>query len=217
MQSVGELMPLTEFLSAIREGGPLVVPPPAPQQAEDPRQLMSVIEQIDADARLEIAGLAPELAPAVTTWAARMFYNACQFQVYRDVDADEVRGGLAMPCPAKPSPAVCYSADLVFRHLHDVWSLARGIAREDPLVEALAALARAWPLSSVGIPNLGKVDVAAFIHHPALRRLYADRIIARADSSRLDSPAVIEAVRGAVGAFPEIAPSLAKHLEPQPA
>jgi hypothetical protein len=217
MQSSGDPMPLTAFILAIAEGGAVTVPPPAPEQPDDPRQLTSAIQQIDAAARLDIAGAAPDLAPGVTAWAARMLYRACQFQVYRDVDADDVRRGLAMPCPAKPSPSVCYSADLALRHLPDVWSLARGIAREDPLVEALVAIARAWPLSSVGIPDLGKVDVSAFIHHPALRRLYADRIIARGDSSRLDHSAVIDAVKEATGAFPEIAPALAKHLEPQPA
>ena len=185
------------------------MPPPGRDEREDSRQLSSAIEQLDAQARLDMPAIAPDLAPDVTAWAARVLYRACQFQVYRDVDGDEVRRGFALPCPAKPSPPVCYSADLVLRHLYEIWSLACGIAREDPLVEALAALARAWPLSSVGMPNLGKVNVSGFTNHPSLRRLYADRIIARGDSSRLDHPEVAEAVREAIGAFPDIAPSLA--------
>jgi hypothetical protein len=207
-------MPLTAFILAIGEGGPITVDPPGTDGPHDPRGLASAIEQLDVHARLDLPGTAPDLAPDVTSWAATMLHRACQFQVYRDVDADEVRRGLALPCPAKPSPSVCYSGDLVLRHLHEIWSLARGIAQEDPLVEALVELARAWPLSSVGIPNLGKVNVSAFIHHPALRRLYADRIIARQDSSRLDNPEAADAVREAIGAFQEIAPSFVT-LHPQ--
>jgi hypothetical protein len=115
---------------------------------------------------------------------------------------------LAVPCPGNPSPSVCYSADLSLRHLPDLLSLARGIAADDPLVGGMTSLARAWPLSSVGVPGIEGVDASPFLPHPALRQLYVDRIIDRADGSRLADPAVREAVREAVGDFLNLAPKL---------
>jgi hypothetical protein len=91
--------------------------------------------------------------------------------------------------------------------------LARGISEEDPLVTGMLALARTFPLSSVGVSGIDNVNIDAFIAHPSLRRLYADRIIERDDVSRLSHPAAREAVREALGAFPELAPKLAAALE----
>jgi hypothetical protein len=171
---------------------------------------------MDAAARAEVAYEAPALVMDVARWAAERLYQACQFLVYRDVEAEVVRAGCVVVCPARPSPDVCYSADLVLRHLGEVYALARGVAREDPLVEGLLKLAREWPLSSVGMAEVGTVDVSAFVGHAGLRRLYVDRIIERGDRSRLDHPLVVAAVREAVGAFPEIAPGMleaeAKHV-----
>src|SRR6185437_12009000 len=106
-------------------------------------------------------------------------------------------------------PQTCYSADLAFCFLPDLIKLARGIAEEDPLVTGILALAKNFPLSSVGVAGISDMNIDAFIAHPTLRRLYADRIIEREDHSRLGHPAAREAVREALGAFPELAPKLA--------
>jgi hypothetical protein len=208
-------MSIASFLNAIRDGNAAAVPPRAPI---DKRELAAgdVIETFDFVARTELAYDAPRLVPEVARWAAERLYRACQFLVYREVEADEVREGCAVPCPAVAavSPDVCYSADLILRYLPDVFALARGIAREDPLIDGLRSLARAWPLSSVGMPEVREVDVSAFIDHPGLRRLYADRIIERNDRSRLGDAAVATAVREAIGAHPELAPSIWAALAP---
>ena len=206
-------MALTEFLSSIRERGAVIVPaPPAPDQRLDDPTAVAVLQQLDAAARLDIAGDAPPLHLPTAHWAAAILYRACQFLAHRDVDANAVKQGLTIPPPAKPSPDVCYSADLLLRHLPDVWSLAKGIASEDPLIDSLLLLARQWPLSSVGIPLTGHLDVSPFMHYPSLRRLYADRIIARNDVTRLTHPQVRDAVSEALGDYPNLSPALAAAL-----
>jgi hypothetical protein len=208
-------MSIASFLTAIYDGNAATVPPRAPVDEREWTAASDVIETFDFVARTGLAYDAPRLVPVVARWAAERLYRACQFLVYRDVEADEVREGCAVPCPvAAVSPDVCYSADLILRYLPDVFALARGIAREDPLIDGLRGLALAWPLSSVGMPEVGEVDVSGFIRHPGLRRLYADRIMERNDRSRLGDAAVVAAVREAIGAYPGLAPSIWAALAP---
>jgi hypothetical protein len=76
---------------------------------------------------------------------------------------------------------------------------AAGVAERDPLVEHLRDLCRAWPLSSVGVPDLGDTSVDGFIDDACLQRLYVDRILAQKDKSRIGDERVGEAVRAAIG------------------
>jgi len=208
------MVSISLFLKAMGEGGVVTVPPVGEGLARgDEGEVRAIIKAMDAGARAEVAYGAPALVMEVARWAAERLYRACQFLVYREVEAELVRAGCAVACPGAASPEVCYSADLVLRHLGEVYALARGVAREDPLVEGLMALARAWPMSSVGMAEVGRVDVSGFIGHAGLRRLYADRVIEAEDVARLDHPAVVAAVREAVGAFPEIAPGISKAVK----
>ena len=97
--------------------------------------------QAERDDRLPLV-TAPRLVPEVATWAAERFYRACQFLVYREADADQVRAGCAVPCPAAAAPEVCYSADLIFRCLPDVFALARGKEGKPALVVVWGAVGR---------------------------------------------------------------------------
>ena len=210
-------MSLPAFLTALHENVRVRVTI-VPDKTPDARaHAETKLRELDLLARAELAGDAPEFRPDAALWAATALHQACQFLIFREVSAETVRAALAVPCPETPSPAVCYSVDLSLRYLPDLLALARGAAEDDPLNVGLLALAKAWPLSSVGIKNLPPSDIAAFIAHPSLRRLYADRIIQFADRSRLDDPRVLEAVREGIGAFPELAPALAADLKTQEA
>ena len=208
-------MSIASFLTSIRDGSAVTVPLGGPVDEREQAAVSDMLATFDFVARTELAFGAPRFVPEVARWAAERLYCACQFLVYREVEADEVGAGLAAPCPAGAiSPEVCYSADVILRYLPDIFALARGIAREDPLIDGLRMLARGWPLSSVGMPEVGEVDVSAFIGHAGLRRLYADRIIERNDRSRLGDAVVDAAVREAIGGFPALAPSMCAALAP---
>lgn len=169
--------------------------------------------ELDEVSRPEMAFDPPALSVPVAAWGISILHVACRALVFRDMDARAVRGALSRPCPQPTSPQACYSADLALRYLPDVIALARGIAPDDPLVGGLMDLARQWPLSSVGVTNIGDVDVAPFIDHPSLRQLYVDRIIERADVGRVSHPLVGESVRASLGGFPRLAPKVAEALK----
>lgn len=201
-------MSALQFVEDLMDAGRVRVP----SSAAVPAQLTEAMHALDRIAAPELAFEPPQLVAPAGEWALLVLYRACQALVYRQMEAEDVARELARPCPTPLSPAACYSVDLAFRVLPDILSLARGIAEQDPLVEGLMALARAWPLSSVGIKGVGEVDVAPFIRDASLRRLYVDRIIERGDHSRLNHAGVREAVREAIGAYPQLVPNLSPAL-----
>ena len=146
-------------------------------------------------------------------WGAMAVFRTCCFIAHRDAPADLIRGVLEQPCPASPSPSVCYSVDLTMRFMPDFVRLAKAASEQDPLVPVLVTLAHQWPLSSVGIPQIEPTDVSQFIDDDCLLRMYIDRILAKKDSSRLQHPKVRDAIRGAIGLHRELAPELASSLD----
>ena len=205
------LPPDSAFLGLLTKGQIVVgAPPSIPDSAE----FAAVLEQLDQTARMELAGTPPQLDPAAGIWALRQLYRSCQFLVHREVDPQEVAIALAEPCPSTgPSDSVCYSVDLAFSYLIDVISLARGIAPGDPLVHGLLGLARAWPLSSVGISDVGPIDISDFVNNSSLLQLYVDRIIQHKDISRLYDPRVAEGVGRSLGIYNSLASEVAAALK----
>jgi len=190
-------MSAVEFVTALLEGDGRVRVGVEPLAVSE---LPGAAGVLDRAVRPTLAFDPPPLSLPAAEWAILLLHRACQALVYRDIDGQAVRAGLALACPVRPSPRACYSVDLAFQFLPELLSLARGIAEQDPLVEGLRKLAAAWPLSSVGVRDLSDdLDVTAFIDEPSLRRLYADRIVERKDLLRLKHPAAREAVREALG------------------
>lgn len=167
---------------------------------------------VERQTRLEVPGEPPLFHLPAACWAAQMIYHACRFVVFRDTGEQEVGHALSVPCPAGQEASRHYSVDLTFHYLPDLIRHARTASPDDPLVNHLLAWAAAWPLSSVGVPGVGAVDIGGFAGHPALLRLYVDRIVARGDLARLSDPRVREAARGALGLFPELAAEVAAAL-----
>ena len=207
-------MNLPDFLTQLAESGVAVVT--ADEALEPGGGVDEIVRAWDAVQRGEMAGTAPELIPAAAEWAAVRLYRGCQALVCRELPPAEMQAMLREPCPAQASAAADYSVDLLFRFLPDLVALARRVSRGDPLVEELLALARAWPLSSVGIEGVGAVDPARLLAHPGLRQLYVDRILATGDAARLNDDTVRTAVKTALGAFPELAPGIAAAMNPAP-
>jgi hypothetical protein len=125
--------------------------------------------------------------------------------VYREIDVAMLARRFAVVCPPAPAASRHYSVDVVFRLLPDLWGLARAVSERDPLMNHLRTLATAWPLSSVGVPNVVECDVSVIRGHASLLRMYADRVIAWQDVSRLDDPRVRATIREAIGHFDTLA------------
>lgn len=207
-------MPLKDFYVSLRDTGTVDVDSADDPSLDEIQELKAVLRELDRLTRLELPGTPPPLSMAAVSWAAVTFYRACQFLVFREVEGDEVEATLSRPCPEPLSPACVHSVDLVLRRLPDVVALARGLAPRDPLVEGLVELAHAWPLSSVGIRDLGPVPpdrLEPVMAHPCLRQLYIDRILGTDDSSRVDRPDVSRAVECTLGFYPELSPRMAMH------
>jgi hypothetical protein len=93
-----------------------------------------------------------------------------------------------------------------------LFQIARHLSNADPLIEQIKLIAAAWPLSSVGIPELEGLHLDSLIGSPALRRMYADRIIAAGDSSRLGDEQLDDVLRGDLGIHRDLAPDIAGKL-----
>jgi hypothetical protein len=201
---------IVQFWTSLHEGGHVLVDPVglSPQD----QRLAAAIKEIETQWRLELAYVAPSLLVPVAIWGVEQAYRACQYLVFRETEPQVVQAGMQTPCPLPPSPSVCYSADLGLRLLPDLFRQAKAASPDDPLVTSIRQLAQQWPLSSVGIPDVGEVNISAFIDDACLRRLYADRIIERADAPRLADARAAEGVREALGNYPQQAPALAAAL-----
>jgi hypothetical protein len=211
-------MSLRLFLTGLWTSGQATVGAYAPLNTSELDEARSTLAELEASARLELPGQPPPFDPAAAVWAAVRLYRAAQLAVFRDLGEEVVKSELSGPCPYPLTPAVHYAVDLTHRYLPGLLALAKRAARNDPLVDRLHEWGRSWPLSSIGIPNLGPVDIAGFAEDPCLLRVYADRILAAGDAERLADPRAAEAVRAAVGIHSELAgklaPLLARPAEP---
>jgi hypothetical protein len=203
---------LALFVKALAEEGRAVVSPePLANHSPD---AVEVLRQLECIARDEWGAELPPFSPEAALWAARLVYQLCQFTVCRDLGVEQISAACRESCPAARSPETDWSADLTLRHLPKLLQLARHLSEGDPLVQELMRLAAAWPLSSVGIAGLENLSLGSFIEHPALRRLYVDRIVAAEDISRLNDSRVNDLLQADLGIHHELAPTLASKLYP---
>ncbi len=186
--------------------------PEEPELSEADR----VLAEFERGYRLEMPGRPPEFLPPAGRWAGLQFYRGCQFAVFRHVGAEAIAACLAAPPPFPATAAAHYSVDIVFRFLPSLMQHAVSAAESDPLIEHLRSVCRQWPLSSVGVAKLGIGKVSEVFDHPSLLALYADRIIATKDLTRLEDCRVRAAVETALGMHGELAPEIAQALSGDP-
>jgi hypothetical protein len=203
---------LASFVHALANDGRILVSAD-PVSADE--STLAALRELNQRAQTELAGEAPSLAADAALWATELLYQICQFSVCRDIGEAQIVSAFAKECPAPRCPDPDWSADLLFRHLPSLFRLAQQLSNGDPLVQELKKLAAAWPLSSVGIPDLPGLNLDTFIIHPALARLYADRIVATADKSRLGEPRIDDLIRTDLGLHHELAPEIARKIFPK--
>jgi hypothetical protein len=205
-------MGLSAFFRALVDTGRVGVDPYRPTIPRDEwTETDSLLREYDATRRRDFPGDAPPLVVDVAWWATEQFYRACQFAVYRDLDAQALTAVLSVDCPAAEPAARHYTVDLVYRFLPDLLRLAKSAAEADPLCDRLREWAAQWPLSSVGAGGIKQIDpeaLAVVCEHPGLLRVYVDRILATGDVSRLAEPRVRAAVQVALGMHGELAPTI---------
>jgi MoxR-vWA-beta-propeller ternary system domain bpX4 len=216
MQSNETLSPdpacsLALFLRSLMADGRAVVWTEQPSEGTD-QDLVELLAEWNARAAVDLASDPPEFSSPAALWATRLFYQICQLVMFRDLGGEKVTAVFATPCPELRGPRTDWSVDLLLRHLPGLFQLARHLSNADPLLNELRGLASAWPLSSVGVPDLTDLQIDTFITHPALRRLYADRIIAAADGTRLGDPRLDDVLRADLGIHRDLAPGLVGKL-----
>lgn len=205
---------LARFLVSLADHGHAVVDstPPEPDDAE----ALLVLRQVAERATEDIGESPPDLDPAAAVWAARRLYLAARAVAIPDLDAATTIDPSLPLCPSPRSPATDWSVDLSFRHLPDLIRLARARNIADPILQPLLDLARNWPLSSVGGGEPAD-SLDSFLGHPALFRLYADRVLAENDISRLGDSRVAARLQADLGLHTGLAPRLVPYLFPSPA
>jgi hypothetical protein len=201
------------FLQQLYESGQVTVPFSG-QPFDSASDAAAEIAAFDRAARLEFPGEAPVLAPEVAEWAAVRFAEICRLLVARDLGEEEITKVLAVKCPGTPSAETDYTADLFFRRLPALADFVERLSPGDPLVRHLGKFAEEWPLSTPGMKiSVSPERVGSFVAHHGVLRLYADRIIAAEDLTRLGQrPEVDAALREAIGGHPELCPKLAEAL-----
>jgi MoxR-vWA-beta-propeller ternary system domain bpX4 len=209
-------MDLASFLGELFEHGRVRVPRTTPESS--PGDLLAadrVLREAEHVRRLEFPGSPPDWHAESAGWSAEMFYRACQLAAQRDAAPALLKSALGAPCPNAPPASRHYSVDLVFRFLPDLYKLASGVAKEDPLLAILDGWAMDWPLSSVGVKVSATLSLDALLADAGLFRWYVQRIIARRDVARMTHPAVFDGVRAALGSHIDLAPELAACLAAQ--
>ena len=202
---------LAGFLKLLAEEGRAVVAPvPFPDGGDV--EALAVLRAVDELARNELALDAPPFSEGAALWAARLFHQLCLFTVCRDISAESIATACSTPCPVSRGPDVDWSVDLTLRHLPRLFQMARHLSNADPLVQQMKQIAAAWPLSSAGITGLENLPLDSFIAQPALRRLYADRVIASGDVSRLGDGRFDDLLRADLGMHRELAPVVSATL-----
>ncbi|HTV40089.1 MAG TPA: hypothetical protein VMF08_05920 [Candidatus Sulfotelmatobacter sp.] len=178
----------------------------------DDADAIPLLQQLDGLARDELALELPPYSPEVALWAARLFCSLSRFVVCRDISEEQIKSTCKAACPEPRGPQTDWSADLTLRHLPNLFRLAHHLSNADPLVGEMKKIAADWPLSSVGIDGLENPRIDSFVEHPGLRRLYADRIIAAGDVSRLADSRAGDLVKADLGVHHELAPAIAAKI-----
>ncbi len=197
---------MTAFVSSLGTDDEVVVTPFDGEQIIFDASCVETLRQLDSAQRAELGDQLPPLNQMAAEWAAAQLYQACQLLVCRDVASEVVSRTLAQPCPVPRNESVDYSVDLFFRFLPDLLTVARRLAPADPLTNALLEWAKTWPLSSVGVSAGTELATGAFSGNSALMRLYADRVVERRASDRLNDLQLRKVLRADAGLFPELIP-----------
>jgi hypothetical protein len=153
-----------------------------PPDADDVRDVQSVLRRAFAEYRLEVAGPPIDFDPDAAMAAALVMARGCWFVVSRDESPEVVEAVLA-PLASPKTAAGHLSIDLTLRYAATVYRRANAQNPEDELPARLAETLRGCPLSGV-LADIADAPIGdlTFAGHRGLELLYAERL---ADHFRL--------------------------------
>ncbi len=204
-------MNITPFLEQLWNSGRVVVRESDEGEPDDLEEATERLKQLEPAWRDTLASTAPEVDWPAAIWALQQVHQAARWIALRTYDVTTLQAARDSLPTQTITPSVIYSVDLTMRFLPDLVRLGQTPADDDPLPPKLLQWARAWPLSSVGIPCQGSLherQVSVILSHESLKLLYIDRIIHREDTQRLDDARVADAVREAMGLHTSLSPAL---------
>jgi hypothetical protein len=184
-------------LDLLTHGKVILVPEIIPFSEEDKQETNFLLQSFY---RFDVRSMpleAPDFHEDAALWAAQYLCRALQFVMVRNHEAELIQLELK-PYTGKMDADVVYSADLVFRHLPEVFRLAKGISPNDVLVKNLLETAKQFSFSAVGMEIL---DGNPIPENRSLAIEYADRVIAARDRKLAAEPQCNLQVQAALGGY----------------
>lgn len=169
--------------------------------SNDSAAVARLLESWHGEAVLDLPGAPLAFHPVAAQWGARLLFRAACLVAYRELGESDIARWLQRdPMPDAADPAAHFSADLCLRHWADLHRMARARSEDDPLVKVMHALAANFPLSAPGMERAVDFSHPVF-RHAGLAQLFAERSLARADTTCLALPEIDRLVRSKLGAY----------------
>lgn len=192
---------LNQFLSDLKESGKVELASEInPFTAEEKIAAQHLLQRFHQEASLHFPGEAPAFDPAAALWAAEYLYRSIQFILLRHLDEQAFKEHL-LPWDKSQSPAVVFSADLCLQYLPLLFSFAKGLSPEDPLLQELKLTASNWPFSGFSIALAKPEAEELLLSHPGLVIAYVDRIIAKKSKAKAQEAHIQPLIAVALGNY----------------
>ena len=217
-------MSYPKFLEKLLETGTVAIETPERPSDGDVERGVTILQEFEANWRLEWAATPPGFSPTFASWAGESIYRACQLLVYRNLPVEPPWASHSPEAAEDDKPRQHYNVDLTFRFLPQLWRFTHRETESDPLTEIIRDWCFCWPLSSVGANDLAdsgsvlsddtaefgepnqladkaRFPIQEFWSHPSLTQGYVDRIIEHKDRTRVgpETPEVAERILAVAG------------------
>lgn len=153
---------------------------------------------------MDLPGPPLEFHGEAALWGAVKLFQAACMTCFRDVGAMEVEHLMtATDMPDAENPAAVFSADLCLRYWPDLHRMARARSEDDILVVCMRSMAERFPFSAAGL-RVRADPGHVVMRHPGLRQMYAERLMAQADTAGLAAPGLRDFILSKLGLHPDV-------------
>lgn len=188
------------FIRTLLFDGNVAVENLMPFEEPDVAIASQTLREFEALYREDLPAGMPEFDVQAALWSAQAFFRACQFAMFREIDAVTMQREFDALKQPTDSTASHYSVHLIFRFLPDLVRLTKSISKEDPLNVKVQQWAEDWPLSSIGLRNVASPKLDKILSHQSLMKMYIDRIIEKDAFENISSAKLRDQICIALGA-----------------